>query len=417
MICGALSAEKLCVDSLDVNLCAKLQYFRPKSKLFGKKVCYLTFVDDIKRGERCVIDKICKMFAKILGGARFFRNFAAKLTQVTPFYHFVMPKSNPKHPKNHILTKPVWLFLSLAIAIIVIARGVVAECQARSEQDLPATSQTTIGESWNQEAQETATLPTEVEAPPTKAGKSASTQADAQKGKRKGGQPKLLEMPATKQGEVVVSHTGYTLSYNNKTNCPNWVAWELTSAEASATGPRSDDFQPDPKIEWRSQVTTADYRGSGYDRGHMCPAADMKWSPTAQRECFYMSNMCPQLHDLNAGCWETLESACRRWAKSEGSVYIVCGPVFREGRKVVTIGQEHTVRVPDGFFKVVLSLRKGKEKAIGFYYAHNDSRQTMEEAAMTVDEVEAMTHYDFFYQIDKNLEKRIEASYNLRDWR
>lgn len=232
---------------------------------------------------------------------------------------------------------------------------------------------------------------------------------------KKGG-AKLLEMPATQRGEVIISHTGYCLSYNNKTNCPNWVAWELTSLEAQAQGRRSDEFAPDPQVEERCRVTTDDYRGSGYDRGHMCPAADMKWDPTAQRECFYMSNMCPQLHALNAGGWEKLENACRRWAEQEGSVYIVCGPVFNDGRKVRTIGRAHQVRVPDGFFKVVLSLCKGKEKAIGFYYANNDGKQTMEATAMTVDEVEAMTGYDFFYQIDKKLEKRVESQSNLKDW-
>lgn len=233
----------------------------------------------------------------------------------------------------------------------------------------------------------------------------------------KKGNTKLIEMPATKRGEVIISHTGYCLSYNNKTNCPNWVAWELTRQEAKAQGPRSDEFAPDPQVEERSRVTTDDYRGSGYDRGHMCPAADMKWSPTAQRECFYMSNMCPQLHALNAGGWEKLESACRRWAGQEGSVYIVSGPVFNDGRKVRTIGREHQVRVPDGFFKVVLSLNKGKEKAIGFYYANNERSQTMESAAMSVDEIERMTGYDFFYLVEDNLENRVEAHYNLRDWK
>lgn len=88
----------------------------------------------------------------------------------------------------------------------------------------------------------------------------------------------------------------------------------------------------------------------------------MKWSEQAMRECFYMSNICPQDPQLNRGSWATLEKACRRWAKAEGSVYIVCGPVFQSGRKRRTIGRDHTISVPDGFYKVVLSLRKGHEK-------------------------------------------------------
>lgn len=236
------------------------------------------------------------------------------------------------------------------------------------------------------------------------------------------GQPKQpktsngLEMPKTRKGEVIIHHTGFTVSYNTTTNCPNWVAWELTDDEASAQGPRNPDFYADPDIEERSQVSTRDYTGSGYDRGHMCPAADMKWSTEAQHDCFYMSNICPQNHDLNTKSWERLERACRRWAVSEGSVCIVSGPIFKEGRKKRTIGQDHKVRVPDAFFKVVLSIRKGQEKAIGFYYANNDRQQNMEDAATTVDEIERMTGYDFFYRLDKRIEAIVEAEYDLRAW-
>lgn len=256
---------------------------------------------------------------------------------------------------------------------------------------------------------ESAVLTESVERP---AAPSAQDAAEASAGRN----PRLLEMPQTHRGEVVISHTGYTLSFNRETNCPNWVAWELTRDEAKARGRRNPDFYPDPKVESRSQVTTHDYSGSGYTRGHMCPAGDMKWSPSAQHDCFYMTNMCPQKRELNADSWEWLESACRRWAQREGSVYIVCGPVFAEGRKVRTIGREHKVRVPDGFFKVVLSMRRGQEKAIGFYYANNDREQTMESAALTVDEVERMTGYDFFHLVEDRLERRVESVCNLRDW-
>lgn len=315
--------------------------------------------------------------------------------------------------------------LVVALAVVAMVAWGIDRCTASNANSgaVASAPTSTLDESWNDPArpvpQRDKTLPrTTVPGKGLPKGTKGVPKATPKGGQaRQSSNPLMLEMPATARGEKVLRHTGYTLSYNNRTNCPNWVAWELTSAEAKAQGQRSNDFAPDPLVEERNRVTTDDYRGSGYDRGHMCPAADMKWSPDAQRECFYMSNMCPQLHALNAGCWERLETACRRWATQEGSVYIACGPVFKRGRKVQTIGREHQVRVPDGFFKVVLSLQKGKEKAIGFYYAHNDSNQTMESAVMTVDEVEAMTGYDFFYQIDKTIEQRVEASANLRAWR
>lgn len=137
----------------------------------------------------------------------------------------------------------------------------------------------------------------------------------------------LLEQPAPlkRVPERIIRHTGYLLSFNSETLCPNWSAWELTAAETEGNERRYTDFLPDPQLPVSQQVTTYDYKGSGYDRGHMCPSADMKWSPAAQRDCFYMSNICPQDRRLNSGAWSKLENACRCWAKSEGNIYIVCG--------------------------------------------------------------------------------------------
>lgn len=238
------------------------------------------------------------------------------------------------------------------------------------------------------------------------------TVADNKKGNKR-----LLELPGRLIGtpERIVSHYAYTLSFNREHNQPNWVAWELTDKETDGHIQRSNDFIPDPMIPTPHRVTTDDYKGSGYDRGHMAPAADMKWSGKAMAECFYMSNMCPQHGSLNSGAWSTLEKACRRWAQQEGSVYIVCGPVFK-GTKHKQIGKNVKVTVPEGFFKVVLSMKKGQEKAIGFYYNNKSGKQPMDKTATTVDAIEEMTGMDFFVNIPDKLEDRIEATYSLKDW-
>lgn len=227
-----------------------------------------------------------------------------------------------------------------------------------------------------------------------------------------------LEQPATLHNhpEQIVVHTGYRLSFNRETLCPNWVAWELTANETEGSVHRSNDFRPDEMLPYRYQVTTDDYKHSGYDRGHMCPSADMKWSSTAQSECFFMSNICPQTHALNAGGWEKVERVCRRWAKREGKVYIVCGPIFNDARKQLYIGKSAKVRVPNAFFKVVLSLKKGEEKAIGFYFTNRDGKQNMGDATKTVDEIEKITGMDFFPQLNDALERRVEAQNNLTLW-
>lgn len=222
--------------------------------------------------------------------------------------------------------------------------------------------------------------------------------------------------PRRDSGEIFVDHYGYRLSFNTETLCPNWVAWELTRHETQGRLSRYDYFQADPKLPSRYRVDWKDYKGTGWDRGHMCPAADMKWDKQAQKACFYMSNMCPQDGSLNRGAWSKLEEACRRWARREGSVYIVCGPIFAQGGKRRTISRGRKIQVPTGFFKAVLCLNKGREKTIAFYYSNDDKRQTMPQAAMSVDDIERLTGYDLFFQLPDALESRLEASYNYKHW-
>lgn len=217
--------------------------------------------------------------------------------------------------------------------------------------------------------------------------------------------------------DVKLPHTGFVVSYNLSKHTPSWVAWELTSEETRGPVSRKEyDFMPDPMLDACYQVEKQEYANSGYDRGHMCPAGDMEWSSSAMNDCYYMSNICPQAPKLNQVYWERLESACRRWAELYGSIFIVCGPVFNSG-KLATIGTNHAIAVPDGFFKVVLSLVEGEEKGIGFYYKNDEVRQTMESASMSIEQIEELTGYDFFSELPDEIEKRIESQNKLSNWR
>ena len=228
-----------------------------------------------------------------------------------------------------------------------------------------------------------------------------------------------IELPAiTASDKLIIKHTGFTLSYNLDTNCPNWVAWDLTEEEAYSTQvKRSNDFRGDTMVPPLHRAEVYEYKQSGFDRGHMCPAGDMKWNADAMSECFLMSNICPQIPVLNQKWWEHLESACRRWASQEGCIYICCGPIYDAQKKARYIGNEIKIRVPDGFFKVIVSLKQGKEKGIGFLYRNDDSRQTMSDCTKTIDEIERITGYDFFSTIPDEIEKKIESQKKLADWR
>lgn len=213
---------------------------------------------------------------------------------------------------------------------------------------------------------------------------------------------------------IYIEHTGYSLSYNIVTHCPNWVAWELTKKETEGSFGRSNDFRTDDVLEYEHRVDASAFKSSVYDRGHMCPSGDMKWSKESMSDSFLMTNICPQTSTLNQVWWERLESSCRRWAEKEGAIYICCGPIYTDGDTYIECVPK--VKVPDAFFKVILSTRKNNEKSIGFFYINDDSRQTMESAARSVDEIEEITGFDFFSLLDDDLEERIESSYNLRIW-
>ena len=217
-------------------------------------------------------------------------------------------------------------------------------------------------------------------------------------------------------GEVtVLNHNGFVAGYDEKVGEPRWVVWNLEANELDGPYDRKNfDFGSDPLLPPQKRVERSDYKGSGYSRGHMCPAADMKWSAESMRDCHYMTNMCPQNQTLNGKWWEHLEKACRRWAQKdhEGDVWIACGPLF-DNCPPKFIGNGVKVRVPEGFYKVVVSLRPGHEKGIGFMYRNDNSRQTMEDAACTIDEVEKATGFIFFPKIPPALRQQC----NLRAWK
>ena len=215
-----------------------------------------------------------------------------------------------------------------------------------------------------------------------------------------------MEIPVTKgkQGQII-QRTGYTLSYDAKNKTPQWVAWELTKEETRGKEERTNEFQPDPDV-MGAKVVTYDYSGSGYDRGHMAPAGDMKWSKKAMQESFYMSNICPQDHNLNTEDWNDLEMKSREWARRYGKVYIVCGPIYK-GTRNEYIG-DHRVKVPDAFFKVILINDTKKQCALGFYFENEAGERLLTEYLTSVDELEKLTGLDFFSALPDEEENLLE---------
>lgn len=221
-------------------------------------------------------------------------------------------------------------------------------------------------------------------------------------------------MPAA-AGSQIISHTNYTVSYNRQLKIPNWVSWSIDPDELKKNVSRYEsNFVPDPGVRGVS-VSTHDYSRSGYDRGHMCPAADNRYDLTAMQESFYLTNVCPQKHSLNDGAWNDLEMACRYWA-GVGTVYIVCGPYFKGTDRRRTFIGSNQVAVPDGFWKVVLRYYKGAWHAIGFKFPNGDAKGNFKDYAVTVDEIEKLTGYDFFSALDDETENQAEATVTISRW-
>lgn len=217
-----------------------------------------------------------------------------------------------------------------------------------------------------------------------------------------------IEMPAKRPADTrIITRTGYTLSYNDTWRMPNWVAWELTSEEVNGREKRTDFFETDPNLPARVRSEYRDYSGSRYDRGHMAPAGDMKWNEKAMIESFYMSNICPQNHNLNTENWNDLEVKSREWARRYGKVYIVCGPIYN-GKRTEYIG-DHRVKVPDAFFKVILINTNNKQCALGFLFENESGERPLKKYLTPVDEIEKITGMDFFSALPDNIENNLEA--------
>lgn len=212
--------------------------------------------------------------------------------------------------------------------------------------------------------------------------------------------------------EEIIHYKGMTVSFNPNAHEPNWVAWTLTADETDGDEPRAQNFSVDENVS--GCASPQDYSFSGYDRGHMAPAGDMKWDAEAMRESFFMTNICPQVKSLNTGSWKRLETKCRTWARADSAIYIVCGPILTD-TLTETIGSTK-VSVPKRFFKVILSPHANPPRGIGFIMNNGYVKGGMQEAAVSIDEVEAVTGHDFFSTLPDNIENELEAQCRFHNW-
>lgn len=221
-----------------------------------------------------------------------------------------------------------------------------------------------------------------------------------------------IQWPIYLAGDTVIRHTGFDLLYSERYEQAWWVAYVLTAKEVVGTVDRTDDFRPDPKVS-TGTADKDDYHGSGYDRGHLAPAGDMKWSEEAMSSSFYFSNMSPQNPSFNRGIWRKLEEQVRDWAVAFDSIVVITGPKLEPG--LSTIGANE-VAIPNYYYKVLLVQNDTTTQAIGFWLANEKSSAELNTFAYPIDSLENWLSLDFFWTLEETLEDRVEGKVETEFW-
>jgi len=208
----------------------------------------------------------------------------------------------------------------------------------------------------------------------------------------------------------IVEHFAFSICYDEQSEQAKWVLYELTSSEVNGSYKRTNDFRVDPNIRTGS-ASLSDYKGSGYDRGHLAPAGDMKWSYQAMSESFYMSNMSPQNASFNRGIWRVLESQVRNWANARGEIIVITGAVLSNPLHFIGINK---VAVPSYYYKVILDTKR--QEVLALILPNQKGKHQLIQYTVPVDYLEGVTNIDFFPFLDDNLENKIESVTVLDNW-
>ncbi|NND14751.1 MAG: DNA/RNA non-specific endonuclease [Eudoraea sp.] len=220
-----------------------------------------------------------------------------------------------------------------------------------------------------------------------------------------------LLLPTSTTGDIIV-HDHFTLSYHERYEQAEWVAYSLRKSHLTYDDRQRPYFIEDPKVRTKS-ADWRNYRGSGFDRGHLCPAGDMRFSETAYNQTFYTSNISPQRRDFNAGVWNRLEMQVRSWCKRYGDLQVMVGGILERGLEV--IGDED-VAIPDAYFKVIARGESDDLEVIAFLIPHRESQQALVNYVVSVDEIERLTGIDFLGELPDEEEDMLESSVSSKGW-
>lgn len=214
------------------------------------------------------------------------------------------------------------------------------------------------------------------------------------------------------EADLLINREGFALGYSHEHRQALWICYVLTKKNLlREQTKRTNKFLPDPAITF-CPVQPQDYNRTGYDRGHLAPAADMTYSFDAMLHSFFMSNISPQIPGCNRGIWKRIENQARKWAKKEGRLYIITGPIFGSDRK--WLGKTG-IPIPTGFYKIILDMTPPM-KMIAFITPNQPSKKRVYSFVTTVDHIEELTGFDFFSKMEDALEAKLEKEADFSLW-
>jgi endonuclease G len=223
----------------------------------------------------------------------------------------------------------------------------------------------------------------------------------------------LGEFIPTSTTGTIIAHNHFILSYHETYEQAEWVAYTLKKEHLTYDDRERPYYIEDPKVKSKS-ADWRNYRGSGFDRGHLCPAGDRRFSEYAYNETFYTSNISPQDRDFNAGVWNRLEMQTRAWCKRYGTLFVVTAGILENG--LDEIGEED-VAVPRYFYKIVARGNEKNIKIAAFLIPNYESQASLREFLVPVDKIEQLTGIDFFKQLPDSMEDGVEGKVDASAWK
>lgn len=211
--------------------------------------------------------------------------------------------------------------------------------------------------------------------------------------------------------DTLVRYDAFDVHFNSERGIANCAVYELVTNELNGTIERSGEFMQDAGV--KGCPLPQDYAGSGMDRGHLVPAADLKWSGTAMRQSFLLTNICPMHKALNEGGWAKLEEKVREWTARDSALLVFSGPVVSDSDTTLPGGR---VKVPGAYYKVIMAPCVRPMRAIAFIYPNGYSGGRLRQYAVSVDEVEQKTGLNFFPCLPNEEQERLESPVNLDAW-